>query len=223
MILQKIDGVIRVLYCILLPTKIILWISKTRTITCLQRSLRARVHVQAPDKILFTLLWGLDPRSSEAIAILVACSGDHVNRQLWACTLHNLRQTRTSTCEEIATFSDELGHGWLRQKSLTWTQISVPNTKHQFTCFYCVRAQTRMLGASDRDLRCSINAPSHAFTGQDTHHNLPSQESYGISVVFWGVYRKYSNKTGHGLDHPNPSYQSPLGYPDPCSNPTYQW
>ena len=65
-------------------------------------------------KFCLHYFWGLDPRSSEDMAILVACSGDHVNRQLWACTFHNLRQTRTSTSQEIATFSEELVHGWLR-------------------------------------------------------------------------------------------------------------
>ena len=58
---------------------------------------------------------GSDPRSSEAI--LVACSSDHRNRRLWACALQNLRQTRTSASEEIATCSDELRHGHPRQKS----------------------------------------------------------------------------------------------------------
>ena len=88
---------------------------------------------------------GSDPRLSEAMAILIACSSNHVHRRLSACALHNLRRTGTSASEEIATCSDELGHGSPRQKSRTRTRISV-NTKHQFTCFDCVRARTRMLG-----------------------------------------------------------------------------
>ena len=80
---------------------------------------------------------------------LVACSSDHVNRLLWACALHNLGRTRTSESEEIDTCSNELGHGHPRQKSRTRTRISV-NTKHQFSCFDCVRARTRMLGPRSR-------------------------------------------------------------------------
>ena len=89
---------------------------------------------------------GSDPRQWP---FLVACGSDHVNRQLWACASHNLGRTRKSESEEIATCSDELGHGRTRQKSQTRTRISV-NTKHQFTCFDCVRARTRMLGPRSR-------------------------------------------------------------------------
>ena len=104
---------------------------------------------------------GSDLRSSEAMTILVACSSDHVNRRLWACALHNLRRTRTSTSKEIATCNDEFGHGRPRQKSRTWTLISV-NTKHQFTYFDCIRARARMLGLRFRmsckcDLRFLLN------------------------------------------------------------------
>ena len=88
-----------------------------------------------------------DPRSSEAPAILVACSSDYVNRRLWASM--RIARTRTSASEEIATGSDELGHGRPRQKSRTQAQTSV-NTKHQFTCFDCVRARTRMFGLRSR-------------------------------------------------------------------------
>ena len=90
-----------------------------------------------------------DPRLSEAMAILVACSSDHVHRRLWACALHNLGRTRTSAPEEIATCNDELGHGRPRQTSRTRTRISV-NTKHQFTWFDCFRARTRMLRPRSR-------------------------------------------------------------------------
>ena len=86
---------------------------------------------------------GSDPWSPEAMAILVACSNDHVNRRLSACALYNLGRTRTS--EEIATCSDELGHGSQRQKTRTRTQISV-NMKHHFSCFDCVQARTWIVG-----------------------------------------------------------------------------
>ena len=73
----------------------------------------------------------------------------HKKRRLWACTLHNLGRTRTSISEEIATCSDELGHGRPRQKSRTRTRTSV-NAKQQFTCFDYVRARTRMLRPRSR-------------------------------------------------------------------------
>ena len=57
-----------------------------------------------------------------------------------------------STSEEFATCSEELGLGSPRHKSRTQTRISV-NTKHQFTCFDCVRAPTRMLGQRSR-MKC---------------------------------------------------------------------
>ena len=73
----------------------------------------------------------------------------HKKRRLWACTLHNLGQTRTSVSEEIATCSDELGHRRPRQKSQPRTRTSV-NAKQQFTCFDYVRARTRMLRPRSR-------------------------------------------------------------------------
>ena len=109
-------------------------------------SIRVRVSVRAPDRILFT----------KAMAIFIACSSDHVHRQLWACALHNLGRTLTSTSEAIATCGDELGHGCLRQKYSTQTSISV-NRKHQFSCFDCVRARTRMLRPKSRMLcKCTL-------------------------------------------------------------------
>ena len=48
---------------------------------------------------------GSDPRLSEAMAILVACSSDHVDRRLWACAFHNLARTWMSASEEITTRS----------------------------------------------------------------------------------------------------------------------
>ena len=74
---------------------------------------------------------------------------NHVNSRLWVRTFHNLGGTRTSASEEMATCSDELGHRRPRQKSQTQNWISV-NTKHQLTCFDCVRAWTRILGPRSR-------------------------------------------------------------------------
>ena len=93
---------------------------------------------------------------------LVACSSDHVHGRLWACALHNLEWTPTSVSEEIATCSDELGHGRPRQKSRTRTRISV-NTKHQFTCFDCVRARTRILGPRSRmQCKCAFRRANNS-------------------------------------------------------------
>ena len=90
-----------------------------------------------------------DPRLSEAMAILVACSNDHVHRRLWARAMHNLGRTRTFAYEEIVTCNGELGHGRPRQPSRTRTRISV-NMKHQFIWFDCVRARTGMLRPRSR-------------------------------------------------------------------------
>ena len=110
-------------------------------------SIRVRVSVQATDRIGVTLHLRLGhPRQWQ---FLVACSSDHVNQWLSTWALHNLGRTRTSVSKEIATRSNELGHRCLRQKSWTRTQINV-NTKHQFTCFHCVRAQARMLRPRSR-------------------------------------------------------------------------
>ena len=92
--------------------------------------------LRAPDRVLFTL----HPRlGSEVIrrhmAILAALS---------MCTAQPRMNSDVRFRGNRYT-SDELGHGRPRQKSWTRTRISV-NTKHQFTCFDCVPARTRMLG-----------------------------------------------------------------------------
>ena len=83
------------------------WIRRGRTLGTFTPSIRALILVRAPDRVLFTL----HPRlGSEVIrghvTILVACSSGHVNRRHWACAVHNLRWTRTSSSEEIATCND---------------------------------------------------------------------------------------------------------------------
>ena len=111
-------------------------------LNCLSICARVRIlRIRSPDRVLFTL----HPRLGSEVLRGHGHFGSHMNRQLWACALHNLGRTWTSTSKEIATCSDELGHGRMRQKFLTRTWISV-NMKHQFTCFDCVWAQTRMLG-----------------------------------------------------------------------------
>ena len=88
---------------------------------------------------------------------LVACSSNHVNRRLWACAFHNLGQTPTSVSEEIASCSDKLGHWFPRQKSRTWTRISV-NMKHQFNCFDCAWARTWILWPRSQMLcKCALS------------------------------------------------------------------
>ena len=63
-------------------------------------STRARVRVRVPDRFLFTL----HPRlGSEAMAILVACSNDHMNRRLWAWALHNLGRLRPRKLLQVVT------------------------------------------------------------------------------------------------------------------------
>ena len=58
-----------------------------------------------------------DPRSSEAMAILVACSSDNVNRRLWTCTLHNLGRPHPRKSLHVGSSSDShiqdknFGHG----------------------------------------------------------------------------------------------------------------
>ena len=105
----------------------------SRTLASVRAHLQLHCQsIRAPDSVLFTL----HPRlRSVVMATLVTCSSDYVNRQLWACALHNLGRTWTSVPEKIATCSDKLGHRCPRQKSRTQTQISV-NTKHKFTGFF---------------------------------------------------------------------------------------
>ena len=111
--------------------------------------IRARVHVWAPERVLFTLHPRLRFEIIRGHGHLVTCSSDRIKRRFWACVLHNLGRNQMSASKKIATRSDELRHGCPRQKSQTHTRISV-NTKHWFTCFDCIWARTRLLGLRSR-------------------------------------------------------------------------
>ena len=126
-----------------------IWRHEGRIYTCTVRASESESMSETLTKSCLHYIRGSDPRSSEAMAILEACSSDHAHGHLWACALHDLGRPRTSASEDFTTCSDELGLGRPRQKSRTRTRISV-NTKHQFTCFDCVRARTRMLGPRSR-------------------------------------------------------------------------
>ena len=116
----------------------------------IEKSIRAQLHlihspsicVRASDRVVFTLHSRL---GSKVIRDHSPFGSNHVDMQLWARTLHNLGRTQMSASKEIATCSYQLGHGHLRLKSRTRTQISV-NTKHHFSCFDCIRARTQRLG-----------------------------------------------------------------------------
>ena len=104
-------------------------------------------------------------------------TSDRVNRQLWACALHNLGQTQTSASKEIATRSNELRHGRPRQKSRTQTRISV-NTKHWFTWarfLSLAQSKLRLCSANHRpgywsNLTCDWLSTAWAYSEQETEN-----------------------------------------------------
>ena len=109
-------------------------------------SIRARIRVRAPDRVLFTL----HPRLGSEI---IRGHGHFGSMQWQPCEQaafgHAHIQPRTNLDVRVRgnhyICSDELGHGRPRQKFQTQTRISA-NTTHQFTCFDCVQAGTPMLG-----------------------------------------------------------------------------
>ena len=100
------------------------------------------IRVRAPDKILFALR----PRLGSEV---IWAHGHFYLQGRRAVVGMRIAQPGTSESEEIATCSDGLRHSRLCLSTRTQTRTSV-NTKHQFSCFDCVRAWTRILGPGSR-------------------------------------------------------------------------
>ena len=104
-----------------------------RIYTCTVRSSESESVSETPTELCLHYIRGSDPRSSEAMAILEACSSDHAHGHLWACALHDLgrprprnslrARTRTSETKVSDTDSDQCKHEtsihlfWLRPNS----------------------------------------------------------------------------------------------------------